>query len=431
MATRAPSAANFSLRHLREGKANFTARYFSRKEVPMSERVQLRVVWINAGYAATPRYNVTFHEATNGTVGKNRTFVGKDALRRFLSDKTDADECRVRIAFRKLKESVAAILSVELLDTASRDHLFSVSPAGEPASSAQYWVAKPGVECPPGTAAYGLDGKYARRFWRSSERNRAVPGELWNPDRLTTKLSLENDSHTYESAIKNQGLNEMLKILLVDEDDVFRNIVKMGLCDIFEVIDTGESDESLELALGHKPAAIILGLKRPGLLAFRLCRNLHSFSYTRRIPIIVVSGEPAVRYGEYCRSLGAQDYFERPIDFTELRRRLNNAVFARPIENRSQVRVRLSVAIRLRGFDANGDPFEASTTTEDVSTGGFLCACKLFLSKGAIVDVSLLAGHEQRAGRARVVRRDDPGTLWRRYGFAFVEKTNAWMLHDN
>jgi Response regulator receiver domain/PilZ domain len=168
----------------------------------------------------------------------------------------------------------------------------------------------------------------------------------------------------------------------------------------------------------------------PKFSGFELCQNLHSLSYTSRIPIFIVSGESAVRYREHCRSLGAQDFFEKPVEFEKLKQRLAEVVVATPVERRAHVRVRLGLAIKLRGVDSNGQNFEESTITENVSTGGFLCSCKALLVKDAVLDVYLLTGQEQLAGRARVVRRNEPSVLWRQYGFSFIEKTGAWVLHD-
>jgi DNA-binding response OmpR family regulator len=207
-------------------------------------------------------------------------------------------------------------------------------------------------------------------------------------------------------------------------------MMKMRLSSHYEVIDTDQPTEAVGLVLEHKPAAILLDLMMPKFSGFELCQNLHSLSYTSRIPIFVVSGESAARYREQCRSLGAQDFFEKPVEFERLKRRLAEVVLATPAERRAHVRVRLSSPIKLRGTDTNGNPFEESTITENLSSGGFLCSCKTLLLKDAVVDVYLLSGQEQLAGRVRVVRRNEPMVLWRQYGFTFLNKTAAWVLQD-
>jgi DNA-binding response OmpR family regulator len=220
------------------------------------------------------------------------------------------------------------------------------------------------------------------------------------------------------------------KLLLVDDDEALRRMMTMRLSDAYEVIDTGEPEKAVGLALEHRPAAILLDLMMPKFSGFELCQNLHSLSYTARIPVFVVSGESAARYREHCFSLGAQDFFEKPVDFERLRQRLAEVVLAKPVERRARVRVGLRVPIALRGKDRNEKSLDESTVTENVSANAFLCSCRAPLAEDMIVDVFILGKIEQPAGRARVVRKHDQIALLPRYGFSFVEKTNAWVLHD-
>src|SRR5260370_31011797 len=113
-----------------------------------------------------------------------------------------------------------------------------------------------------------------------------------------------------------------LKVVTVDDEEGMRMMVKMRLSDVYEVIDTGSPEQALELALQHKPAAILLDLMMPDCSGFELCQSLHSLSYTSRTPIFVVSGESAAKYRDHVSSLGASGFFEKPIDFPALESRL-------------------------------------------------------------------------------------------------------------
>jgi DNA-binding response OmpR family regulator len=218
------------------------------------------------------------------------------------------------------------------------------------------------------------------------------------------------------------------KLLIVDDDESVRKLLRMRLSDSYEVIETGVPEDALGLALEHKPAAILLDLMMPKFSGFELCQNLHSLSYTSRTPIFIVSGESAERYREHCRGLGAKEFFEKPVDFAKLKARLAAELKEDRVERRAHVRVRLRVLIKLRGRDANGNAFEESTTTENVSAGGFLCTCNVSLTKETVVEVYVLSGQEQFAGHARVARREAPSAPWQRYGFEFTERTAAWVL---
>jgi DNA-binding response OmpR family regulator len=221
----------------------------------------------------------------------------------------------------------------------------------------------------------------------------------------------------------------MHKILIVDDDDAMRGLVKRRLSDTYEVIDTGNPEQALGLALEHKPAAILLDLMMPDCSGFELCQSLHTLSYTARIPIFVVSGESAAKYRDYVSSLGASGFFEKPLNFPELKSRLGEALQDKRAERRAHVRVRMKFVLKLKGMDERGRSFEQLTTTENVSAGGFLCAFPVTLAPNAIVEVYLSgAGQDRFVGRARLVRREDADTPLQRCGFQFVERTSEWIL---
>ncbi|MGB7437245.1 MAG: response regulator [Candidatus Acidiferrum sp.] len=220
----------------------------------------------------------------------------------------------------------------------------------------------------------------------------------------------------------------MGKLLLVDDDEALRRMVRLSLGDVYEIVDTGVPEEALALALEHKPDAILLDLRMPKYSGFELCRTFTSFSSTQLIPVIVVSGEAGARTKELCRDLGAVGYFEKPVDFDALNIFIAKTLENRRVERRSEVRVCLRVPLRLRGSDNRGKPFEVLTTTENVSKSGFLCACNLALDRDTVVAVFLAGPNEACVGKARVVRSEGSETQYPRYGFRFIEQNSGWVL---
>src|ERR1700690_2370693 len=114
----------------------------------------------------------------------------------------------------------------------------------------------------------------------------------------------------------------MPKVLIVDDDESMRGLLRMRLADSFEVIETGNPEQALGLALEHKPDAILLDLMMPKFSGFDLCQSFRSLSYTSTIPILVITGETEAKYKDHCANLGAVAYFEKPLRLDELRRRL-------------------------------------------------------------------------------------------------------------
>ena len=220
----------------------------------------------------------------------------------------------------------------------------------------------------------------------------------------------------------------MSKVLIVDDDEAIRRLVRINLLDLYEIFDTGKPEEALALALEHKPDAILLDLRMPGYSGFELCKTFTTFSATQLIPVFIISGEGGAKTKDFCRDLGATAYFEKPVNFDALRARLAEALTGRRTERRGEVRVALRVPLKLSGKGPDGATFSVPTTTENVSKSSFFCACAVVLPPETIVEVSMLTAEQEYVGKARVVRMELPQTQYPRYALRFTEATETWIL---
>jgi DNA-binding response OmpR family regulator len=220
----------------------------------------------------------------------------------------------------------------------------------------------------------------------------------------------------------------MEKLLVIDDEEPMRRLLRLNLSDSYEVIDTGDPEQALALAMQNKPAAILLDLRMPRFSGFELCRTFSSMTATQLTPVFIVSGEAGTTTKALCKDLGAIAYFEKPIDFDSLRSSIAKVLQSKRPERRGEVRVRLRVIIKLRGIDTNKKTFEEKTATENVASSSFLSGCSVKLEPGAIVEVFLLGGGEQYVGKARVVRSESNETSYPRYAFRFTEKSGQWVL---
>jgi two-component system, OmpR family, response regulator len=220
----------------------------------------------------------------------------------------------------------------------------------------------------------------------------------------------------------------MQKLLIVDDDEALRRLMRLELSDTYEIIDSGEPERGLALALELRPDAILLDLRMPKYSGYELLQTFTTFSRTQTIPVIIVSGEAGGQTKEHCKQLGAAGYFEKPINFDALRACLLQVAKSRKHTPRTEVRVRLRVALMLRGTDEKGKKFEEVATTENVSLSGFLCHSTAAIAQNTIVNVSMSTHKEEYVGKAKIIHADSTGApLWH-YGCRFTEKTGPWLL---
>src|ERR1700722_6754777 len=132
----------------------------------------------------------------------------------------------------------------------------------------------------------------------------------------------------------------MDKLLIVDDEEAIRRLLRINLADRYEIIDTGDPGHALALAMHEKPDAILLDLRMPKYSGYELCQTFHSLTFTQLIPLIIVTGEAGATTKSLCKDLGAVAFFEKPIDFDALRSGLKNVLHAARPERRTEMRVR-------------------------------------------------------------------------------------------
>jgi DNA-binding response OmpR family regulator len=218
------------------------------------------------------------------------------------------------------------------------------------------------------------------------------------------------------------------KLLIIDDEDAMRRLLRINLADRYEILDTGNSEEGLAMAMQGKPNAILLDLRMPNYSGFELCRTFKTMASTQLIPVVIISGEAGANTKLFCKELGATAYFEKPVDFDALRSGLERVLRAAHPERRSELRVRLQVTLRLRGTDIKEKPFDEMSTTENISKSGFFCGCTAILKKDSTIEVYLVSGETNFVGMARLVRSEGCDTPYPHYAFQFVKKEGDWIL---
>jgi len=113
-------------------------------------------------------------------------------------------------------------------------------------------------------------------------------------------------------------------ILVVDDDDRIRELVKEYLNENGFIVSTGNSAEEAKIKLGYfKFDLIVLDVMMPGQNGFELTKEIKKNS---NVPIILLTAKGEVENRIQGLELGADDYLSKPFEPKELLLRIKNIV---------------------------------------------------------------------------------------------------------
>jgi len=113
-------------------------------------------------------------------------------------------------------------------------------------------------------------------------------------------------------------------ILVVDDDDRIKELVKEYLSDNGFIVSTGSSAEEAKIKLGYfKYDLIVLDVMMPGQNGFELTKEIKKNS---SVPIILLTAKGEVENRIQGLELGADDYLGKPFEPKELLLRIKNIV---------------------------------------------------------------------------------------------------------
>ena len=113
-------------------------------------------------------------------------------------------------------------------------------------------------------------------------------------------------------------------ILVVDDDDKIRSLIKQYLSEKGFIVSSAENAEKAKLKINFFTFnLIILDIMMPGQSGFELTKELKE---TKNIPIILLTAKGEVESRIHGLELGADDYIGKPFDPKELLLRVKNVI---------------------------------------------------------------------------------------------------------
>ncbi len=117
------------------------------------------------------------------------------------------------------------------------------------------------------------------------------------------------------------------RVLIADDQPsvraaLTRILVRQGL----EVTEMSDGPSALATARAMLPDLVLLDGSMPGCDGYEVCRQLKSDSRTALIPVVIITGDDSVADRVRGAEVGADDFFTKPFDVTELTARVQAAL---------------------------------------------------------------------------------------------------------
>jgi diguanylate cyclase (GGDEF)-like protein len=129
-------------------------------------------------------------------------------------------------------------------------------------------------------------------------------------------------------------LNQMHKILIVDDEPAFQKLMKTQLEDKnYDVINCLKSDEAVKLIEENSPHLILMDIMMPKLDGFSLIERIRELDLRYFLPIVVVTAHDNAQELARAMDLGADDYLTKPFEFEELLARIKNMLRIKKLQD--------------------------------------------------------------------------------------------------
>ncbi len=115
----------------------------------------------------------------------------------------------------------------------------------------------------------------------------------------------------------------MSKVLVIEDNRMVLGMLKEWLTRRdFEAVTASNGSEGIEMARRESPALILLDMSLPLKDGWTVARELKAMPEFARVPIIALTAHAIQGDRQIALSAGCDDYMSKPIDFSELLKKM-------------------------------------------------------------------------------------------------------------
>lgn len=118
------------------------------------------------------------------------------------------------------------------------------------------------------------------------------------------------------------------KVLIVDDSEFNRLILKELLQDEYDIIEAENGLEGIEILRNRESEIdiVLLDIVMPEMDGFEMLTAMNRYKFIDKIPVIMISAENGMSFMDKAYKLGASDYIRRPFDKNVVIRRVENTI---------------------------------------------------------------------------------------------------------
>lgn len=131
-----------------------------------------------------------------------------------------------------------------------------------------------------------------------------------------------------KTIFKKEKIQNKPKILIVDDSEFNRAILKEILEETYEIIEADGGNEALHKIdeYGKKISLVLLDIIMPEKDGFEVLKYMEEERLISDIPVIIISSEDSANYIRRAYEMGVSDYINRPFDANIVYQRVSNTV---------------------------------------------------------------------------------------------------------
>lgn len=131
-----------------------------------------------------------------------------------------------------------------------------------------------------------------------------------------------------KTIFKKEKIQNKPRILIVDDSEFNRAILKEILEETYEIIEADGGKEALHKIdeYGMKISLVLLDIIMPEKDGFEVLKYMEEESLISDIPVIIISSEDSANYIRRAYEMGVSDYINRPFDANIVYQRVSNTV---------------------------------------------------------------------------------------------------------